>query len=180
MVVAIGPPDIGMSGARLINRIGYPYGMRFCPSFLNRWFWQRDVIGRVDLSDKQRLEMMLTQVEKAKSSMSEKEFAILSDVEFQRWALRSTREGFSQGYDGVLLDGRLCCLDFGFKIQDIRPDLPVHLWYGKQDVFVPPNHGVQLEKRLGSRAKLHLEDETHVGVLVSRKREILENLINAM
>jgi pimeloyl-ACP methyl ester carboxylesterase len=180
MVVGLGPPDIGMSGARLINRIGFPYGFRYCPAFLNRWFWQRDAIGRIDLSDEERLEMILRQVEKSKSKMSEKELAVMSDHNFHRLALRSTREAFAQGFDGVLLDGKLCCLDFGFKVEDIRPDLPVHLWYGKQDVFVPPNHGVQLAKRLGSRADLRLEDETHASLTVNRKKEILENLIKAM
>jgi hypothetical protein len=127
MVVALGPPDIGMSGAQLINRIGFPYGFRYCPAFLNRWFWQRDAIGRVDLSDEERLKMLLEQVEKAKTKMSEKERAVMSDVAFHRLALKSTREGFAQGYDGVLLDGKLCCLNFGFKVGDFRPDLPVHL-----------------------------------------------------
>jgi len=180
MIVALGPPDIGMSGARLINRIGFPYGFRYCPSFLNRWFWQRDPIGRIDLSDEERLKMILQQVEKSKSQLSEKELAAMSNQDFHRLALKSTREAFSQGFDGVLLDGKLCCLDFGFKVEDIRPDLPVHLWYGKQDVFVPPNHGVQLAKRLGSRAYLRLEDETHVSLTINRKKDILETLIKAM
>jgi pimeloyl-ACP methyl ester carboxylesterase len=180
MVVAVGPPDIGMSGARLINRIGFPYGFRFCPSFVNRWFWQRDPIGRVDLSDEERLKLILEQVEKSKPKMSEKDLAAMEDLEFHRMSLKSTREAFSQGYDGVLVDAKLCCFNFGFKVEDIRPELPVHLWYGKQDVFVPPNHGVQLAKRLGSRAILRLDDETHVSVLVNLKKEILENLIKAM
>jgi pimeloyl-ACP methyl ester carboxylesterase len=169
-----------MSGARLLNRIGFPYGYRFCPAFLNRLYWQREAIGRIDLSDEERLEMVLQEVEKSKSKMAEKELAAMRDQNFHRLALRSSREAFSQGFDGVLLDGRLCCLDFGFKVEDIRPDLPVQLWYGKQDVFVPPNHGVQLARRLGSRADLHLEDETHVTLTLNRRKEILENMIKAM
>lgn len=180
MIVALGPPDIGMSGAQLINRIGFPYGLRYCPTFLFRWFWQRDAIGRLDLSDEERLKMLLEQVEKSKSTMSEKDLPVLSDPNFHRLGLKSTREGLAQGFDKVLLDGKLCCLDFGFKVEDIRADLPVHLWYGKQDVLVPPNHGVQLAQRLGSRAHLRLEDETHVSLTANYKKEILENLIKAM
>jgi pimeloyl-ACP methyl ester carboxylesterase len=180
VVVGLGPPDIGMSGARLINRIGFPYGFRYCPSFLNRWFWQRDPIGRVDLSDEERLKMLLEQVEKSKSKMSEKDLSVMTNVDFHKMALKSTREGFAQGYDGVLLDAKLCCLDFGFKVEDIRPGLPVHLWYGKQDVLVPPNHGVQLAKRLGSRAQLRLEDETHASLTFNKKKEILESLMKTM
>lgn len=180
MIVAIGPPDIGMSGAQLANRLGFPYGLRYCPTFLFRWFWQRDAVGRVDLSDEERLKMMLDSIEKAKSTIPAKDLPILSDPGFWRIALKSTREGLVQGFDKVLQDGQLYCYDFGFKVEDIRSDLPVHLWYGKHDVNVPPNHGVQLAKRLGSRAELRLEDETHIGVTVNCKREILENLIKAM
>lgn len=181
MVVALGPPDIGMKGARLINRIGYSsYGLPLCPSFINRWFWRREPIGRVDLTDEERLDMAMQQVEASKSTISEKELEIMNDLEFHKAYLKSTREGFAQGYDGVLLDGRLCCLDFGFKVEGIRPDLPIHLWYAKQDVLVPANHGVQLAKRLGSRAVLRLEDETHVSLTVKYKREILESLLKVM
>jgi pimeloyl-ACP methyl ester carboxylesterase len=112
--------------------------------------------------------------------MSENDWAVMSNHDLHRLPLKSTREGFAQDFNGVLLDGKLCCLHFGFKVEDIRPDLPVQLWYGKHDVFVPPNHGVQLAKRLGSRAHLRLEDETHASLMVHRKKEILENLIKAM
>jgi pimeloyl-ACP methyl ester carboxylesterase len=180
VVVGLGPPDIGMSGARIINRIGFPYGFRYCPSFLNRWFWQQDAIGRIDLSDEERLNMVLLQIEKSRAKMPEKDLAIAGNLDYYRQILKSTREAFAQGYDGVLLDAKLCCFDFGFKVEDIRLDLPVQLWYGKQDVFVPPNHGVQLAKRLGSRAHLRLEDETHQSLMVNYKKEILESLIKFM
>jgi len=124
--------------------------------------------------------MVLKQVEATKSTMSERELAVMSDPEFHRLYLKSTREGFVQGYDGVLVDARLCCLDHGFKVEDIRADLPVQLWYGKQDIVVPPNHGVQLEKRLGSRADLRLVDETHACLPANWKKEIIQALIKAM
>jgi pimeloyl-ACP methyl ester carboxylesterase len=180
MIVALGPPDIGMSGARLINWIGFPYGLRYCPTFLFRSFWQRDAYGRIDLTDEERLKMLLEQVEKSKSTFSEKDLPIFTDPRFHRLGLKSTREGLAQGFDQVLQDGRLCCLDFGFKIEEIRSDLPVYLWYGKQDVLVPPNHGVQLAARLGSSAHLRLEDETHVSLTVNHKKDILEELMKAM
>jgi pimeloyl-ACP methyl ester carboxylesterase len=70
-------------------------------------------------------------------------------------------------------------MDHGFRIEDIRPELPVHLWYGKLDSFVPPNHGVQIAARLGGRAYLRLEDETHASIVVNRMREILEHLVRS-
>ncbi|KIW04740.1 uncharacterized protein PV09_04469 [Verruconis gallopava] len=180
VVVGLGPPDIGMSGARIINRIGFPYGFRYCPSFLNRWFWRRDAIGRVDLTDEERLHMVLDATEKAKGTMPAKDVAVTSDVNFHRTYLRSTREAFAQGYDGVLTDAKLCCRPFGFRLEDFGDDLPIHLWYGRQDVFVPPIHGVEMAKRLGSRATLRLEDETHISLPTNYGREILEALLKTM
>ena len=179
MVVALGPPDIGMKGAQLMNRLGYPYGFLYCPSFLNRWFWRRDPIGRVELSDDERLKMLLDGAEKAKASMPEKDRLALKNLDFYRTALKTTRQGFAQGYDGVLLDGKMCCRPFTFKVEDIPRNLPVHLWYGKQDANVPANHGVQLSKRIGN-AELHVVDETHVSLMQNRREEIIENLLKAM
>ena len=181
MVVALGPPDIGMKGAQLVNRIGYPYGFRFTPNFLkplHTWFWRRDAYGRVDLTDEERFKMLMKQVETAKMHPKDKE--VFKDENFIRIGLQSTRQGFEQGFDGVFEDGKLCCLDLGFKVEDIRPDLPIHLWYGKYDVNVPANHGIQLEKRLGSRAVLNLKDETHASVTANWKKQIIEDLLKAI
>ena len=180
MIVALGPPDIGMSGARLTNRIAYSGGILYIPSFIHRWFWRREPVGRVDLTDSERLQMLQRQVENAKSTMSKQERAVMTDVDTLRIGLRSTRQGFTQGYDEVLLDARLCCRVFGFKVEDIRSDLPVFLWYAKQDVLVPSNHGVQLEKRLGTRAKLYLKDESHSSITKHWNKAILTDLVNAI
>ena len=178
MVVALGPPDIGMKGARLLNRIGYPYGHLYCPAFVHRWFWRRDAIGRVELSDDERWEMLLESTKGMK--LPEKDRLALENTEYYRIGLRATREGFAQGYEGSLLDGKLCCRPFTFQVDEIPESLPVRLWYGKQDVLVPPNHGVQLAKRLGSRAELRLLDETHVSLTQDWRKEILEDLLKAM
>lgn len=84
-----------------------------------------------------------------------------------------------QGFDGAWQDGRLMCMNFGFRIEDIRPGLPVQLWYGKHDTSVPPNHGVQIAARLGGRAQLRVEDETHGSIVVNRMKEILEDLVRS-
>lgn len=178
MVVALGPPDIGMQGAQFVNRLGYPYGHLYTPAFLHRWFWRRDAIGRIELSDDERWSMLLKSTEKIK--LPEKDRLVLKDTAFYRVALRSTRQGFAQGYEGVLLDGKLCCRPFTFKVEDIPANLPVRLWYAKQDVNVPANHGVQLAKRLGSRAELKVLDETHGSLTHSWRKEILEDLLKAM
>ena len=168
-----------MSGAQISNQIGYGFmkGYKYVPSWINKWFWSHQAIGRVDLNDQQRLKMIMDSVAKNRSSIDEKEIDIVSDEDFHRIGLKSTREGFSQGYDGVLRDGQLCVLNFGFRLEDIRQDLPIYLWYGKRDILVPPIQGKAMEKRLGDRAILHLEDETHISIMAKNKKKILEELV---
>jgi pimeloyl-ACP methyl ester carboxylesterase len=65
-------------------------------------------------------------------------------------------------------------------VEDIRPDLPVQLWYGKQDSIVPLHHGEQIVVRLGGRAVVRVEDETHASLQVRFQEEILENLVKSL
>ena len=178
--MGLGPPDIGMKGARLINRIGYPYGWRIATVALTRWFWRWQVIGRVDLSDEKRLELLKRQVEKDKASANSKDLEVMQDEGILQCMLRVAKECFAQGFEGSLQDGRLACYDLGFRVEDIRPDLPVQLWYGKHDIHVPLNHGVQIAARLGGRAQLRIEDETHASLTFNWKEKIIEELVRSI
>jgi pimeloyl-ACP methyl ester carboxylesterase len=180
LVCGLGPPDIGMSGADFLHRLGFPYGWRYAPAFLIRYFLQREPAGRVDWSDEKRLELTQQSVSKSRATANPKDVALWTDEGLLRLSLRSVRESYTQGFDGVSLDGRLMCMDFGFRVEDIRPDLPVQLWYGKLDTDVPPNHGLQIAARLGGRAVLRVEDETHGGISQNWKKEELEALLKSM
>ena len=102
----------------------FPYGFLSCPPFLNRWFRQRDANGRTDMSNDERLQMLSNRVEKTKSKMPEKDVAAIHSLELCRCALKSKRQGFARSFDGALLDGKLCYLDLGFKVEDIMPQRP--------------------------------------------------------
>ena len=78
---------------------------------------------------------------------SEKDRRLMQDVDLLRVGLQSTRQAYRQGFGGIALDGRVACSDWRFEIEDIRKDLPMLLWYGGKDTFVPPNHGEEIFKR---------------------------------
>jgi hypothetical protein len=182
IVCGLGPPDIGMKGVKFWNWVGFSMGYRYSiPSmvFLVRWFWQRDPIARLDLTDNQRLELMLQHAERVEGKVPAKDLAVMKDVDILRLQLRSARESFAQGYDGTLQDGKLKCVDWGFRVEDIRPDLPVQLWYSKHDMNVPVNHGVQIAARLGGRAHLRVEDETHASIWANMREDILTELVKS-
>ncbi|KAF2792950.1 alpha/beta hydrolase fold protein [Melanomma pulvis-pyrius CBS 109.77] len=174
IVCGMGPPDIGMSGAGWMHWLAYTWGYRYGPGWLGRWWWRRDPLGRLDLTDEQRLELYM----QPNLHLNERDHDIMKDKDLVRLVVRSSRESFAQGYDGVWQDGKLMCKDFGFRIQDIRLDLPVQLWYGKYDTYVPLNHGEQIAARLGGRAQLRVEDEAHAGISVHWNKEILEALVS--
>jgi pimeloyl-ACP methyl ester carboxylesterase len=145
--------------------------------FIGWWFLQTWPGARIDLSDSQRLELLQQEIKKSKSTYHPKDSVFFDDEDTLRLSLRSQRESFAQGCNAVLLDGKLMSSDFGFRVEDIRPDLPVQLWYGKHDNFVPLRHGEQIAARLGGRAQLRVEDETHASIPINFREEILRDLL---
>lgn len=162
-----------MSGADWVHKLGFPLGLRYAPLSVVRWFWKYEGAGRLDLTDEERLERMLQA-----PVAHEKDNDFMKSA-WPRLSLRSSRESFGQGFEGVWQDGQLACMNFGFRVEDIRPELPVHLWYGKLDTFVPLNHGKQIAARLGDRACLRVVDETHASIVVNKMEEILEALVRS-
>jgi len=167
-----------MKGARWVNWIGFSGAYRYTPAIVNRWFWQSQTMGRVDLSDEERLARHLKEFPpNAKSTADRKDFEAMADPVNARRFLRTSKEAFAQGYDGALYDGRVLSADFGFRIQDIRPDLPVRLWYGKLDVNVPLHHGETIAQRLGDRATLRVEDETHASIFFNWREHFVADML---
>jgi pimeloyl-ACP methyl ester carboxylesterase len=177
VVTGLGPPDVGLAGADWIHWLGFAVGYPYAPSFMLKWWWQYEPAGRLDLTDEGRLQLLLHRISKSKASMNEKDLEVSKDEDLLRMSLRSSRESFAHGFDAVAQDGRLMCTDWGFRVQDIRPDLPIQLWYGKQDTFVPISHGEQIAARLGGRAQFRAEDETHGSLQVKYQEEIVEDLV---
>lgn len=182
VVCGIGPPDIGMSGARLINWVGFTFGWKYSPLVFMKWFLRADALGRVELSDEERLRRFK---ESLKALTHPRDIEVLRDDEdVLRLILRTARESYGQGYEGVWWDGRAMCVDWGFGIEEIRKDLNVQLWYGRDDVHVPLNHGRVIAERLEGgeegRVVLRVEDDTHASISMRWKREQLVEILGAM
>jgi pimeloyl-ACP methyl ester carboxylesterase len=84
--------------------------------------------------------------------------------------LEHMRVGLEGGGDGWL-DDDLCFLNpWGFDLGSIR--VPVQLWHGEQDRFVPFGHGLWLAERIpGVDARLTAEDG-HLTLFVRRVPEV--------
>lgn len=74
--------------------------------------------------------------------------------------LRSMKEGLRPGAEGVRDDGLSVAAEWGFDLRSIR--VPVQIWQGDEDRFVPPGHGRWLAAQVpGADAHL-LPHEGHL------------------
>lgn len=99
--------------------------------------------------------------------------AAVLTADFARWMSHSFNHAATQGAVGIRDDGLAAMQPWGFELAGIR--VPVALWHGRQDAFVPYTHGVWLTERIpGVEAHL-FEDEGHL-TLMYRLDEVLADL----
>ena len=166
------------------NWIGFTFGLRLFPRLCG-WHFSRQPSVRPGLSDAERLVMAEASFLNFDAHPKDRD-VVQKDPDLLRLWLRACGEAFAQGSrvgsEAVGVDGRLNCVDFGFRVEDIRVGLPMRLWYGSLDTNVPANHGVQIAKRLGDGdgVRLRVEEETHISLQAVYKREMLEDLVEWM
>ena len=151
-----------------------------------KWMFTRGPAWQLHLSDEVRAEGMRQAFDLKKAHTADVAITRRADYpDMQQTFLRSSREAARQGWDGFLDDSAILSAAPGFRVEDIRPDLPVQLWYGMDDGNVSPKAGKEYAERLragGNKlVELHEEDgHTHGSTQVNYQRRILEDLLRAM
>ncbi len=82
--------------------------------------------------------------------------------EFADFLVRGFRAGLAPGGDGWWDDSVAQLHPWGFEVDSIG--VPVQLWHGQQDTFVPFGHGEWLAKTIPG-VDAHLTDDSHGSVL---------------
>jgi len=103
--------------------------------------------------------------------------SLLSDVDLRAlspelvdFLVTQAREGLRPGADGVRDDNLSDILPWGFELSAIK--VPVQLWHGGHDRFVPFQHGQWIASRL-RRAEVHLDpEEGHLSLYEHRIPEV--------
>lgn len=72
--------------------------------------------------------------------------AVLSDARVAAQIQGYRREASRQGVRGLVREAQILVAPWGFRLQDIRPE--VHLWYWDGDRIVPPQMGRYLQARI--------------------------------
>jgi len=179
IVCGLGSPDMGYWGMNWMSWSGWTFGQRYFPG-LCRWWFSREPGARLDLSEEERMKLSRRNFETNKSSIHSKDLAVFGSDDFMWWHIRRSREVYRQGMDGMSTDFRVLNSDFGFRIEDIRKDLPVYIWHGRMDNMVPLQHAEKVAARLGDNAHLKVSDDTHLSIWADYKEEYLGELVKAI
>lgn len=155
-----------------------------------RWLVKRMMtsgpVWDIQLSDEERMEGFRQGFDLKKAHSADLETSKRPDYpDMVKLFLMSSREAISQGWQGFMDDSAILSADPGFRVEDIRPDLPIQLWYGTDDTNVSPKAGEETAERLkaagNEKVELHMEvGHTHGSTQVHFQRRILEDLVRAM
>jgi len=107
--------------------------------------------------------------------LSDADRAVMTDqlIEF---LLRQGQEGLRPGIAGARDDGYAQIKPWGFELSAIR--VPLQLWHGRQDKFVPFAHGEWLAAHL-PQAEIHLErKEGHATLMITKLPAVHEWLVS--
>lgn len=178
-MVGLGPPELSKKGMAWLNWGGWAGGFIYLPRICKAWF-RSDAQAQLQVSPEERYQLLKKQHIRMLPNADDKDKAMMTDSHMLRFGIAVTSETFAHGVDAVVEDAQVMSSKFGFRVEDIRKDLPMHLWYGKYDWSVPPIQGVQLAERLGSHADLRLCDETHGSLTYNNVDKVVEELVRTM
>jgi pimeloyl-ACP methyl ester carboxylesterase len=100
-----------------------------------------------------------------KSLLTPTDAAVLT-AELAEYMVRTTRDGLGPGVDGWWDDGWALLQPWGFEVEAIA--MPVLVWHGRQDQFVPFQHGQWLAAHIPG-VEAHLtDDDGHLTLLERR------------
>jgi pimeloyl-ACP methyl ester carboxylesterase len=121
------------------------------------------------LIEKWRIAMLEAEPEQVfesmKSLLSEVDQAVLTG-EVAQFMHDSGQVGLADGVDGWFDDDLAFASGWGFDLDDI--EVPLLLWQGRQDLFVPFAHGEWLAKHIPRVDARLLAEEGHVTLMVTR------------
>jgi pimeloyl-ACP methyl ester carboxylesterase len=87
-------------------------------------------------------------------------------------------EAFRKGAEGPAYERELYRKDWGFKLEDISPNVNVYLWHGELDVNVPISMGrIMAEAMPNCRTEFYAE-EGHYSTALNHLEEIIRTLIS--
>jgi len=100
----------------------------------------------------------------------------LSDEGARSILALACRQAFANGWRGFYDDDRAFFSPWGFDPSTIAR--PVSVWYGDQDLMVPPTHGAWLGSHVPNATIHHLLDDGHVSLVKNHLAELTDEIVS--
>jgi pimeloyl-ACP methyl ester carboxylesterase len=112
--------------------------------------------------------------ESMKTLLTEVDAAVLTG-EFADYMVRCMQDGLAPGEQGWWDDGVAHMAPWGFELDSIQ--VPVKVWHGREDRFVPFQHGQWLAEHVPGAESFLSDTDGHLTLLVDRFKEVHDWLI---
>jgi pimeloyl-ACP methyl ester carboxylesterase len=106
--------------------------------------------------------------------LSEPDRAALADDDARELFVEGVRYGFVNGWRGYFDDNVALMTPWGFDVSNIK--VPVHLFYGDEDLMVPTSHGKWLEAHIPKATVTHRPEEGHLSIFMNHLDEVASAL----
>ena len=169
----IGPPEAGMEGMKKGNRVLFTISKKM-PWILRFFFWlgYKRKVKNID----DAYEMLLANLD----NFPEADQKIFKDPKLGKLFAEETFEAFLQGSKWVAYESKLYVRPWGFKLEEINPEIKVFIFQGEIDNQVPISHAQYMEKRIPNCEAIYFPNETHFGSALNHIEEMINKLTNLM
>jgi pimeloyl-ACP methyl ester carboxylesterase len=106
--------------------------------------------------------------------LSDVDVTALARCDIREQFAEATRLAFERGWSGYYDDDRAFFSPWGFDPTEILA--PVHVWYGDEDLMVPPTHGKWLASHLPTARSHHFSSEGHLSLYLNHLNELAASL----
>lgn len=178
VIGGMGPIDIGTKGMNWGNWLTF-MGLLYFPWIIR--LLQRRVVAVLNKMPNEKIvDLVSSRLSSKSSRWLTPDLETLNDPALLNAMLDAYREHYKQGVDGHMEEGRVLTSDWGFRLENIRDDIPIQLWYGKNDSNVPLRMGEAIAARLNGRPDFFVEEETHLNLVLKYSAQALERLLENM
>jgi pimeloyl-ACP methyl ester carboxylesterase len=109
--------------------------------------------------------------------LSDPDRKVLADDKALEAFVDATRHAFAESWRGFFDDDVTFYKNWGFDPTSIA--VPVEIFYGDQDLMVPPTHGAWLASHLPTARTYHDENEGHLSIWANHFDEVAKALTSA-
>jgi len=167
----MGPLEAGTEGMKKSNRVLFTISKKI--SWLLRflmWFG----FGRKCKSVEDAQKLLLENL----NDFPEADQKLFQDPRLNRLFAEETFEAFLQGSKWVAYECKLYARSWGFKLEDISPEIKIFIFHGEIDNQVPIGMARYMEKRIPNCEAIYFPNETHYGAALNHIEEMVGKISN--